>query len=211
HKHKQIMFNLFKKPSPEEMVKKWKRELRREDRGLDTQIRAIDTEEKKVIRMIKERVKAGDQKSAKTLAKEVAAARKAKERIYTAKAQMNSVTMQLQANLSMAKVAGHMAKSTEVMKMMNNLVKLPELNKIMMSMGQEMMKAGIIEEMINDTFDRDDQLEEEAEQEVSKILDEILISGPKVGVDALDVPVQEEEPAVKEDDEIFNRLQALKT
>ncbi|EFA79153.1 SNF7 family protein [Heterostelium album PN500] len=206
------MFSFLKKPTPEEMVKKWKRELRKEDRGLDAQIRAIDLQEKKTIRMVKERVKAGDQKSAKTLAKEIAAARKAKERIYTAKAQMNSVSMQLQQNLSMAKVAGHLAKSTEVMKMMNNLIKLPELNKVMMAMGQEMMKAGIIEEMISDAFGSQDELEAEAEQEVDKILDEIMITGPKVSEESLETTTTTtEEQPVKEDDEIFNRLRALKT
>eukprot|EP01133_Synstelium_polycarpum_P015980 gene15980-19005_t len=161
--------------------------------------------------MIKERVKAGDQTSAKTLAKEIVGARKAKDRIYTAKAQMNSVGMQLQANLSMAKVAGHLAKSTEVMKMMNDLVKLPELNKIMMALGAEMTKAGIIEEMINDTFDKDDQLEAEAEVEIDKILDEILIAGPKVGESPLDLPREKEATVEKEDEDLFNRLQALKT
>ncbi|EGG20246.1 SNF7 family protein [Cavenderia fasciculata] len=204
-------FTVKEKPSPEEMVKKWKRELRKEDRGLDTQLRAIDMQEKKTIRMIKERVKAGDPKSAKVLAKEVVGSRRAKERIYTAKAQMNSVSLQLQSNLAMAKVAGHLAKSTEVMKFMNDLVKLPELSKIMMAMGAEMTKAGIIEEMITDVFDKDDELEEEAEQEVNKIMDEILIQGPKVSDSSLEIPKEEEEKVDEKDDEIMNRLKALKT
>jgi len=205
------MFSFLKKPSPEEMVKKWKRELRKEDRGLDTQIRAIDLQEKKTIRMIKERVKAGDKTSAKTLAKEIVNSRKAKERIYVAKATMNSVSMQLQSNLAMAKVAGNLAKSTDIMKMMNDLIKLPELNKVMMAMGSEMTKAGIIEEMINDVFDRDSELEEEAEMEVDKIMDEILTSGPSVASNPLETPVEQTKVNEKEDEELYSRLNALKT
>ncbi len=41
----------------------------------------------------------------------------------------------------MAKVAGTMQKSTQIMEMMNNLVKLPQLHATMMAMGQEMMKV----------------------------------------------------------------------
>ncbi|KAF2073708.1 hypothetical protein CYY_004996 [Polysphondylium violaceum] len=205
------MFGFLKKPSPEEMVKKWKRELRKEDRGLDTQLRAIDLQEKKTIRMIKERVKAGDKTSAKTLAKEIVNSRRAKERIYVAKATMNSVSMQLQSNLAMAKVAGNLAKSTDIMKMMNDLVKLPELNKVMMAMGSEMTKAGIMEEMISDVFDRDEDLEEEAEIEVEKIMDEILTSGPRVSSNPLETPAEPVKVNEKEDEELYSRLNALKT
>ncbi|KAN0000410.1 hypothetical protein ACTFIZ_000855 [Dictyostelium cf. discoideum] len=207
------MFSFLKKPTPEELVKKWKRELRREDRGLDTQLRAIDMQEKKTVRMIKERVKAGDQKSAKTLAKEIVNSRKAKERIYIGKAQMNSVSMQLQSNLAMTKVQGNLAKSTEIMKMMNDLIKLPELNKVMMAMGAEMTKAGIMEEMISDVFDmQGEDLEEEAEMEVNKIMDEILVSGPQVSSTPLETHQQEEVAEEKqEDSELLDRLKALKS
>lgn len=41
----------------------------------------------------------------------------------------------------MSKIAGTMAKSTQIMEMMNNLVKLPQLHAAMMQMGQEMTKV----------------------------------------------------------------------
>ena len=62
----------------------------------------IETEEVKVTRNIKERMKKGDKESAKVLAKELVRSRKAKERMYESKAQLNSVAMQLQQNLCMA-------------------------------------------------------------------------------------------------------------
>ncbi|KYQ96939.1 SNF7 family protein [Tieghemostelium lacteum] len=207
------MFSFLKKPKPEELVKKWKRDLKREERQLDLQIRGIDNAERKTTMMIKERVKAGDHASAKTLAKEIVKSRQAKERMYTAKASMNSVAMQLQSNLAMAKVAGNLAKSTEIMKLMNNLVKLPELNKIMMAMGSEMTKAGIMEEMISDVFDtQNEELEEDAQMEVDKIMDEILKTGPQVSSTPLETPQQQQQVSnPKEDEELFNRLKALKT
>lgn len=73
------------------------------------------------------------------------------------------------------KVAGHLQKSTEVMKLVNGLVKLPQISQTMQDLQKEMMKAGIIEEMLEDVMDMDDvdDIEEEAEEEVEKVLFEL--------------------------------------
>ena len=87
--------------------------------------------------------------------------RKAKERIYTARTQLESVSMQLQAQISMAKVSGCLQKSTEVMQAMSQfrcilasislifssssfsqrLIQLPELRQTMMDMAREMERV----------------------------------------------------------------------
>ena len=46
---------------------------------------------------------------------------------------------------------------------MNQLVKLPQLNNVMMVMSREMEKAGLIEETIDDVMDADPDLDEEAD------------------------------------------------
>lgn len=51
------------------------------------------------------------------------------------------------------KMAGTMKKSAEIMAMMNNLVRLPELQGMMMAMAREMEKAGLIDEVIQDTLE----------------------------------------------------------
>jgi len=72
-----------------------------------------------------------------------------------------------------------MQKSAEIMKLSNQLVKLPEISKVMREMSSEMMKAGIMEEMMEDTLDSgilgedEDELEEEAQGEVDKVLWEL--------------------------------------
>ena len=57
------------------------------------------------------------------------------------------------------------------MQAMQQLVKLPEVAKTMQDMSREMMKAGIIEEMLEDTMEsmEPEGLEEEAEEEVDKV------------------------------------------
>ncbi|TNN84184.1 Charged multivesicular body protein 3 [Liparis tanakae] len=93
---------------------------------------------------------------------------------------------------ALVRVAGSLQKSTEVMKAMQNLVKIPEIQATMRELSKEMMKAGIIEEMLEDTFESmedGEELEEEAEEEVDKILFEItagaLGKAPNKVTDAL--------------------------
>ena len=84
----------------------------------------IQREEAKVKASIKAAAKRGDMSNAKTLAREVCRSRKAVNRMHTSKAQMNSVVMQMENQLAQRKVTGHLAKSAEVMKGMNRLIKV---------------------------------------------------------------------------------------
>ena len=108
---------------------------------LSLQINQIKREELKATRSIKECAKRGDKESARVLAKEVVASRKAVNRIYTAKANLSSVEMQMRNQASQLRLAGSLQKSSEVMKSMQQLVKLPELQKTMMELSKEMTKV----------------------------------------------------------------------
>ena len=102
----------------------------------------IESEEVKIKRSIKQAAKRPDSAIVcRTLAKELIASRKAKDRIHTSKAQLNSISMQLQQQASAMKIAGTMAKSTQIMKLMNNLVKVSAIRDTMMNMSKEMMKV----------------------------------------------------------------------
>ena len=73
-------------------------------------------------------------------------------------------------------MTGAIKSSTEVMKTMSGLMKLPELQKIMADLSKEMMRSGIIDEMVQETFDsalEQDGDEEAADAEVEKIILEI--------------------------------------
>jgi charged multivesicular body protein 3 len=130
-----------KKLTPEEQVKKWRSSIRAQERELDKTIRSIEQEQQKAKKLIKQAAKRNDMKSCQILAKEVVKSRKAKDRIVTSKAQLNSLVMNMQQQLAVIKVTGALEKSTVVMKMVNTLVKLPELSKNMQEMSKEMMKV----------------------------------------------------------------------
>lgn len=224
---------IFGKPlPPDEQVKRWRQKIRQEERNLERQIRQIDMEELKVKRTLKEAAKKGDHKSCRMLAKEIVRARKSKDRMYTSKAQLNSVGMQLQQQLAQLKVMGGLKKSTEIMRLVNRLVRLPQIHMTMEEMAKEMMKAGIIEEMMEDAMAaNEDDLEEEAEEEVSKVLMEVtagvMLAGGRVGTGlpttattaaqeetgatAADIDLPDAAPAAtEEEDDMQARLEALK-
>lgn len=124
-------------------------------------------------RSLKEAAKKGDKDVCQILAKEIIRARKTYNKIYTSKAHMNSVSLQMKNQLATIRVAGSVSKSTEVMQAMQSLVRVPEVAATMRELSKEMMKAGIIEEMLDETMDSiedSDEVEDEADEEVDKVM-----------------------------------------
>lgn len=153
-------------------MNEWCHKIRKEGYQLDRQVRSIRNEEEKVKRSMKQAAAKGDKDTCTILAKEIVRSRKATNRIYMTKAQLNSVELQMKNQLATIRVAGSLAKSTEVMQAMQNLVRLPEIAGVMREMSKEMMKAGIFEEMLEETMDSvedTDELEEEVQTEVDKV------------------------------------------
>ncbi len=156
----------------------------------------------------------------RTFAKEMIRIRKQGSRLATSKAQLQSVQMQVNEAFSVRKIEGSIKASTGIMKDVNSLVRLPELTGTMRELSQELVKAGIIEEMVGDSLP-DDQLmegeDDEAEAEVDKVLGEILQG--KLGQTKVAEKSVDEEPVPEEDLEeqeatlaqMRGRLEALKS
>lgn len=158
----------------------------------------------------------------RTFAKEMIRIRKQSSRLATSKAQLQSVQMQVNEAFSVRRIEGSLKASTGIMKDVNSLVRLPELTGTMRELSQELVKAGIIEEMVGDSLPDDELLEgedNEAEAEVDKVLGEILEGklGKADGSKLAANPVEKEE--AQEDDleeqeatlaQMRGRLEALK-
>lgn len=82
-------------PTPEERVKAWQQDLRKESRMLDRELRAMDTALSRTRLQLKQLANKGDVKNAKILAREVVRSNKQKERLGMSKARLNSINMQL--------------------------------------------------------------------------------------------------------------------
>ncbi|CAK5275543.1 unnamed protein product [Mycena citricolor] len=162
-------------PTPEEKVRQWQVKLRSESRQLDRQMRELDKATKDARAIVKQHAARGDVKSARILAREVVRSEKQKDRLSVSKARLNSIGTQLTQQMAMVKVTGTLQKSTEIMKLSNQLIKLPQISQTMREMSMEMTKAGIMEDMLEDVIDmdEDEELEEEADAEVDKVLAEL--------------------------------------
>jgi len=162
-------------PTHEERVRAWQVKLRSESRQLDREMRQLDIATNKARQSVKQLASKGDVKSARILAKEVVRSTKQKDRLSVSKARLGSIGTQLSQQVAMVKVTGSLQKSTEIMKLSNALMKFPQISQTMREMSMEMTKAGIMEEMLEDTFDvdEDEELDEEADAEVDKVLFEL--------------------------------------
>lgn len=166
------------------------------------------------------------QKEARDFARELIRTRKASNRLVTAKAQLNSVQMQVNEAFAVRKIEGSIKASVGIMKDVNTLIRLPELAHTMSELSMELMKAGVIEEMTQDMLPEDDVLleeDEEAEGEVDKVLGEILKGKMEKTGQLPSAPpqkVEEPQPLAEEEDEedmeatmdqMRNRLEALRS
>ncbi|CAG10563.1 unnamed protein product, partial [Tetraodon nigroviridis] len=218
------LFGRTQQKPPKELIDEWSKKIRRESRGIDRQIRDIQREQEKVKRSIKDAAKKGQKDVCVVLAKEMVQSKRAVSKLYASKAHMNSVVLGMKNQLAVVRVAGALQKSTDVMKAMQSLVKVPEIQATMRELSKEMMKAGIIEEMLEDTFESmedGEEMEEAAEEEIDKILFELtagaLGKAPSKVTDAL--PEMEPQGATAASDEeseedieaMQSRLEALRS
>ncbi|CBY32551.1 unnamed protein product [Oikopleura dioica] len=206
------------KVDPKKMVSEMSAGLRKETRAIDRQILQIEREQQKTKAEIKKHAKKNDIDVCKILAKELVNSQKAVSRMHASKAQINSVMMNMRTQAATIRMTGAIEKSTQVMQSMSKLVKLPELQKTMTAMSKEMMKMGIIDELMDDAMESLDpeDMEEEVDAQVEKVLHEItkgeLGSLPSAGTS---VPAsQVAQPAAAEsddEDDMLERLNALKS
>eukprot|EP01088_Endostelium_zonatum_P004104 TRINITY_DN1531_c0_g1_i1.p1 TRINITY_DN1531_c0_g1~~TRINITY_DN1531_c0_g1_i1.p1 ORF type:complete len:202 (-),score=71.61 TRINITY_DN1531_c0_g1_i1:68-673(-) len=200
--------SIFKRKKPEEKLKEWKREVKRQERAIDRAIVELENEEKKTKIQIKTYAKKGEHSTAKLIAKQLVKSKAAKHRLLKTKAQLQNVHIALTQQLATAKTSGALNKSADIMASMNKLAKTGQIAKTMQAMQREMEKAGLIDEMIDDALDDDvDDIEDEAEAEVEKIYDELALgvmstAGPSKG---------RLSDSSKEDEQLEQRMKALNT
>jgi charged multivesicular body protein 3 len=146
-------------------------------------------------------------KETRIFARELVRTRRTTQRLVTSKAQLNSVAMQVNEAFAVRKIEGSIRSGVGIMKDVNALVRLPQLTQTMRELGEELVKAGIIEEMVGDSLpDQAEEEDEEAEDEVDKVLGEILkdkmekvAATPVTPTPTMPEPVQE--PVAEENEE----------
>jgi len=223
--------SVFFRPDPQAQVRKCNQLIRQNTRKLDrdiTNMKLAENKAKNFIIQANRRAQRNPsqskqaEKDIRVFARELIRSRKQTSRLVTSKAQLNSVAMQVQEAFAVRKIEGSIRSSVGIMKDVNSLVRLPELTGTMRELSQELVKAGIIEEMVGDSLP--DELEEEddeVETEVDKVLGEILQDKmSKVGATPTTPTTVQQEPVAEDEDEedaeamldqMRGRLEALKS
>src|ERR1700682_242035 len=110
------------------------------------------------------------------MAKSIVQSQNAFDRLVEAQTRINSVCYQLKSQQATSNVVGVMGKSVDVMQHMSALISLPEMAETARNMSREMAKAGLIDEMVDesmsDAFDTDD-IESKADVEVDRVMYEL--------------------------------------
>ncbi|MCJ1392275.1 Charged multivesicular body protein 3 [Xylographa bjoerkii] len=222
---------VFWKPDPQAQIRKCNRLIRENTRKLERdmfQLKNLESKTRQYIIQASKRAQRNPSQAkqaaaeTRTFAREMVRIRKQSSRLATSKAQLQSVQMQVNEAFSVRKIEGSIRASTGIMKDVNTLIRLPELTGTMRELSQELMKAGIIEEMVGDSLPDDALVEgedEEAEAEVDKVLGEILKT-PEIPGTKIDAEPAAQEPTESEADledqeatlaQMRGRLEALKS
>merc|ERR1711920_709768 len=98
-------------------------------------------------------------------------------RLYTARSNMIAVSQELQNQAATMRLADTMKNSTAVMQQVNQLVNVPEMHETMEVLAKEMMRAGLIDEVIQEGMEDmdDDEMEENVAKEVDRVLEAMAI------------------------------------
>merc|ERR1740121_2248875 len=113
--------------------------------------------------------------SVKTLAKQVVRSRKSASRLERTKCSMAAVNLHLTTAVASMSTASSLKMSANVMKEMNKLMNVPELQQTMEDMRREMARAEITDEMMEEGFEDEDD-ETEIDGEVAKVFDELALT-----------------------------------
>ncbi|KAL1573142.1 charged multivesicular body protein 3 [Candida albicans P60002] len=160
-------------PDPKEQMRKINQLLRKNKRELDRSMNQLVPLRKKTESLIKKSAKDKDYKSAKLYARELININKQYNKLYTSKTRIESITMSINEQYSMNKLTQSIHSSTSIMKDVNSLIHIGAVSHTMQELSKELMKAGIINEMMDDMVDldeMDEELEEESQEEVNKII-----------------------------------------
>lgn len=192
--------------------------LRKNKRELERSITQLQPLKKKTEALVKKAAKNGDYKSAKIYARELININNQYKKLHLSKTRLESITMSINEQWQMNKLTQSMQMSTGVMKAVNQMVNLGVMTSTFLELSKELMKAGIINEMMDDMvdLDMDDELESESQEEVNKIIESLTadkFSSIEQEVPTEAVPEEIVAPIEEEDtellDDIRNRLRAL--
>ncbi|KAJ9176463.1 hypothetical protein P3X46_011772 [Hevea brasiliensis] len=169
--------NIFnKKPNPREALRQSKREMQHATRGIEKEIGALQSEEKKLVAEIKRTAKTGNEAATKILARQLVRLRQQIASLQASRAQMRGIATHTQAMHAHSSVAVGLKNATKAMTSMNKQMapakQAKAIREFQKQSAQMDMTTEMMSEAIDDALD-DDEAEEETDELTNQVLDEI--------------------------------------
>eukprot|EP00435_Cladocopium_sp_Y103_P000133 s4695_g1.t1 len=158
-------------------AKEWQWELGREAKHLDKEIAKIQKDEAKLQDQIRQQAQKGNVEAVQLLARSVVKTRNAVQRLEKTKASMEAVKLQLTTHMASISTSQSIRLSSDIMKKMNAIARIPEVSEVMKGMREQMAMCADAEDSIEDAL-RDDGEEREAAFEVQKVLEDLKLWNP---------------------------------
>eukprot|EP00924_Labyrinthula_sp_SR-Ha-C_P005656 maker-scaffold_14-snap-gene-1.0-mRNA-1 protein AED:0.05 eAED:0.05 QI:75/1/1/1/0.66/0.5/4/183/211 len=167
------------KPDLREQIRAHQRGLRQDKRDIEREIREMKRDEKKILAELRKTARKDDKEGLKRLAALVVKSRRKQQTMVNMIEHINNVQIELKivhAQLRNQKIIENTAK---LMEHMNNLVSYDKVQKRAYQMNEEFVKAGLVNEMIQETVDATAEVDSlVAEDEIERIVEEALY-GPE--------------------------------
>lgn len=167
-----------KQKTVKEHVRENKRELTRSTRDMDREILNLQRQEKLIQADIKKALKRNDERTARTLAKQIVQIRKQQERMMATKGNMTALGHKQSTMGANQAMMGAIGKSANIMGKMNAQMDMKQMSSTMAEFQKQNQMASMSEEMMDDVIDGmfdDDDMESETDQAMNEILDSIGI------------------------------------
>ncbi|CAN1763135.1 Vacuolar protein sorting-associated protein 2 homolog 3 [Linum perenne] len=157
------------------------------DSGLEKEISALQSEEKKLVAEIKRTAKTGNESATKVLARQLVRLRQQIANLQGSRAQMRGIATHTQTLYAQSSVATGLKGATKAMATMNKVwftcvdctwqqMDPAKQAKVMMEFQKQSAQMDMTTEMMSETIDEvldDDEAEEETEDLTNQVLDEI--------------------------------------
>ncbi|KAK8886973.1 Charged multivesicular body protein 3 [Tritrichomonas musculus] len=197
-----------KKVPPQEQAKQWKTTIRQQRRELEHQSRRIEREEERLKLKVKNMIKQGQGQAAMPLVTELANSKKTRSKLLKTCTQLDSLTRQIDLQMAQVKVCGCFQQSAEISHMMNQMVKLPEMQATMVQLQQEMEKANLAQEMTDDAMDAIDDTDPEDQELATKLVYNSIVSEiNKTGTKQIE-PLPVDQSEIEENPDLIKMLKA---
>jgi len=158
------------------MLRENQRSLNRVIRDLDRERTRMEQQQKKIVIDIKKMAKDGQMDAVKVMAKDLVRSKQYVKKMIMMKANIQAVSLKITTLKSQDAMMQAMKGVTKAMAQMNNRMKMPQLQKIMMDFERQSemldMKTEMMDDAVDDAMAGSDD-EEESEAIVKEVLDEL--------------------------------------